>query len=49
MSERETALKEPCPHCGRTDYRWTDKFRVGLSFSPEDRLEVRCDYCRPLR
>jgi len=49
MSERETALKEPCPHCGRTDYRWTNEFRVGLSFSPEDRLEVRCDYCRPLR
>lgn len=49
MSERETALKEPCPHCGRTDYRWTHEFRARLSFSPEDRLEVRCDYCRPLR
>ena len=55
MSERARALeqarevKEPCPHCGRTDYRWTHEFRVGLSFSPEDKLEVRCDYCRPLR
>jgi len=44
MQDRETALREPCPHCGRTDYRWTNECRVGLS-----KLEVRCDYCRPLR
>ena len=49
MQDRETAQKEPCQHCGRTDYRWTHEFRVGLSFSPEDKLEIRCDYCRPLR
>lgn len=41
-----TETKAPCPHCGRTDYRWTHGFRVGFV---EDRLEVRCDYCRPLR
>lgn len=49
MQNRETAQKEPCQHCGRTDYRWTHEFRVSLSFSPEDKLEIRCDYCRPLR
>ena len=43
-----TETKAPCPHCGRTDYRWTHEFRVRLDFSPEA-FEVRCDYCRPLR
>lgn len=48
MTER-AEQKPPCPHCARTDYRWTHEFRVGLDYSPESRLEVRCDYCRPLR